>query len=888
MKTLILLVLSTSFLRISHQAAHAAPLDTASVPRVEIRAIRLTEQVAVDGILSEPVWHDAPVCSTFVQRDPVEGGRPTERTEVRIAYDDAALYVAGRLYDSAPDSIVARLNRKDAQLSSDVFGFLVDPYYDRRSGFYFALDAAGTLYDGVLYNDDWDDNSWDGVWEGKVQRDNQGWTAEIRIPFSQLRFHEKQIYVWGVNFRRDIARKNESDYIVFTPKNGSGFVSRFVDLTGIHDILPPHQVEILPYVTTKAEYLRHDTGDPFHDGSKYTQGLGADIKVGLGSNLTLDATINPDFGQVEVDPAVVNLSDVETFFDEKRPFFIEGSTTFRFGRGGANNYWNFNWWEPTLFYSRRIGRAPQRSIADSVDFSDVPSGTRILGAAKLTGKADGNWNIGTIHAVTARERADLQISGQRSRMEVEPLTYYGVFRGQKEFNEGRQGLGLLSTVTTRQFADDQLRDEIDSKAFVLGTDGWTYLDDDKAWVFTGWAAASHVLGNTTRMIELQRNSQHYFQRPDARHVSVDSSATSITGYAGRFYLNKQRGNFFFNSSLGFIDPKFEVNDLGFLGRTDIINTHIGAGYQWVEPCELYKRIEAVWAAFRSYDFGGNIIWEGLFARGFIEFPNAYWMGLNLAYNPQTINNGRTRGGPLTLNPPGYQVDLEFQSDGRKDIVLQASGGTYQSNWERSWVVNASIEWRPASNVSVSVGPGLERNIEYSQWVDRFDDPSATATFGRRYVFAVLNQTTVSANIRLNWTFTPKLSLQLFLQPLISANDYHDFRELARPGSYDFNTYGTGGSTIALHGGGYQADPDGNGPVAHLSFPNPDFNFKSLRGNAVLRWEYLPGSTLYFVWTQTRSESDNNSDFQFDRSVHQLLDTTPDNIFLIKLSYWWNK
>src|SRR5574341_2271739 len=347
---------------------YAGATDTITTTKIKVEAIRLASPIAVDGILSEPVWQNGPGVSQFTQRDPNEGMPPTHQSLVHLAYDDEAIYIGARMFDSAPDSIIARLGRRDAELTSDMFAFFIDSYYDRRSGFYFCLNAAGTMYDGVLYNDEWDDNSWDGVWEGKAKIDEQGWMAEMRIPYSQLRFKKQEQLIWGVNLRRDIARNNERDYLVFTPKNGSGFVSRFADLVGITNVDPPRRFEVLPYVTTKAEYTQHLPGNPFNDGSKYLPGAGADFKLGLGSNLTVDATVNPDFGQVEVDPAVVNLSDVETFFQEKRPFFIEGASIFNFGRGGSNNYWGFNWGDPQFFYTRRIGRAPQGSLEGDYEY----------------------------------------------------------------------------------------------------------------------------------------------------------------------------------------------------------------------------------------------------------------------------------------------------------------------------------------------------------------------------------------------------------------------------------------------------------------------------------------------------------------------------------------
>ncbi|HVO72765.1 MAG TPA: DUF5916 domain-containing protein [Ignavibacteriaceae bacterium] len=877
MKTALLLFLAAAGEILALQS------DTVRMPAAKVEAFRLTQTIKIDGLLNDEAWQNLPRINDFTQKEPTEGIKPTEMTSVMIAYDDNAIYIGARMYDSSPDSIMARLARKDVDAQSDIFGVFFDPYYDKRSGYYFALNAAGSYYDGVLYNDDWDDNTWDGVWEGKVNIDEKGWTAEMRIPFSQMRFQEKDNYVWGINFRRDICRKNERDYLVYIPKTESGFVSRFKDLVGINHIRRSGNLEILPYITTKAEYSLPDQNNPFNHGSKYTPGIGADLKYNLGSNLALNATINPDFGQVEIDPAIINLSDVETYFNEKRPFFVEGSTIFNFGFGGARNYWSFNWGNPNFFYSRRIGRVPQGSLPDNTDYTDVPLGTHIIGAAKLTGKIDGDWNVGAIQSVTSREFARIQTAGNKSRLEVEPLTYYGIVRAQKEMNEGKQAIGFISTVTVRDFNDNRLRDEINSGAYTFGIDGWTFLDSSKTWVVSGWTGMSHLTGNNQRMIDLQENSLHYFQRPDASYLNVDSTATSLTGFSGRINLNKQKGNFFFNSAVGFISPKFDVNDVGFFWQSDVINSHIGAGYSWTEPKDFYHYMEMGGALFRSYDFGGDIIWQGVFHFGYIQFANYYTANWSLAYNPETINNRKTRGGPLSKNPPGYEIDLSLGSDSRESWVLSTNGNTYQSKDQNWWNTGFTIEYKPSSNISVSINPFLEGNIQYAQYVDVFDDPYAVNTYGKRYLFAEMNQKTFGAGIRLNWTFTPKLSLQVYMQPLISCADYNHFKELAAPRTYSFDKFDISSEDNATT----RIDPDKSGPASEFSFDNPDFSYKSLRGNAVLRWEYLPGSVVYFVWTQTRSDSEDMGIFRFNHSVDRLLDAHPDNIFIVKFTYWLN-
>ena len=859
--------------------------DSGNNPKkTSVNAFRVTQPVTIDGKLDEIFWKNSHEITGFIQRDPDEGKPATEKTIVWVCFDDDAIYIGARMFDSSPDSIVARLVRKDNYSNSDQFMAFFDPYNDKRSGYYFGLTAAGTIKDGVLYNDDWDDDDWDAVWEGKVNIDDKGWTAEMRIPFSQMRFNLSKDNVWGINFKRNISRNNEYDYLSYVPKKESGFVSHFVALKGLNDITPQNKLEIVPYVTAKSTFTQQQAGNPFNDGSSFLSDVGLDLKYGLGSNLTLNATINPDFGQVEIDPAVINLSDAETFFSEKRPFFVEGSSVFNFGQGGAKSYWGFNFSNPDFFYSRRIGRSPQGSLPN-YDYVDQPSGTHILGAAKLTGKI-GEFNLGAISAVTKREFAEIDLVGNKSSIEVEPLTYYGVLRGQKDFNEGKQGLGFISTLSTRSFSDNRLRDEINSSAFMGGIDGWTFLDESKTWVTTGWLSMSSIHGNSKRILDVQQNYTHYFQRPDLDAVNLDSNATSMTGLAGRIFLNRQKGNFFFNSAFGFITPKYDVNDLGFMRRTNILNAHVGGGYSWNDPKDFYRYMELGGAVFRSYDFDGNKISDGVFHYGFIRFNNYYSINWNFAYNPETVNNSATRGGPLMINLPGYQVSFNLNSDSRNNWTAGLNYFLYkQTDGANSWNLGTNLSFRPASNIYLSIGPYLSKNNNNAQYIGTYSDSYATNTYGNRYVFGELNQTTFSANIRLNWTFTPNLSLQLFVQPLISTGKYTNYKELARPKSFDFNIYGNNGSTF--DNTNYIADPDGSGPASPIDIGKQDFKFSSLRGNAVLRWEYNPGSVLFFVWTQTRTGFENNGDFQFGKSFNNLFDLHPDNIFLIKFTHWFN-
>jgi hypothetical protein len=881
-------LLSFVFLFILAEQLQAAAEGT---PLKKFNALRVDESIVIDGILSEDIWK-SPGYTNFIQQDPENGKPASLRSEVWFAYDDEAVYLGGRFYDDHPDSIMARLVRRDFIWGdpSDGCVLYLDSYNDKRSGYFFYVSAAGALADGLIDNDVKmpNDLTWDAVWDGAANIDSEGWSAEMRIPYSQLRFREEEAQLWGINVERFISRRVETDMISHTPRNETGFASRFTELTGIKGIKPVSRIELLPYVTGKAEYTGSNPGNPFNSGSKYTPNVGLDIRAGLSNSLTLNATINPDFGQVEVDPAVVNLSDVEYSFQEKRPFFTEGVTVYSFGNGGITNNASFNWVNPNLVYSRRIGRHPQGRLPQ-YDYADMPEGTRILGAAKISGQIFDDWKIGTIHALTNREYARIDAGGIRSDVEVEPLSYYGVFRTQRDFNSGQQGFGILSTYVNRFFKDESLNNSINGNAVVAAADAYTFLDDNRTYVISGWGGLSRVSGTEDRMIALQQNSGHYFQRPDASHLNVDTSITSMTGYAGRVQINKNRGQFVFNSAAGFVSPKFEINDMGYNPYSDLINMHFMASYRWLEPTSYYRQTGISAAAYASYDFGGYKTYQGYYLGTFFTHTSHNGINLNFNYYPKSFNARRTRGGPLTLNPVSRSFNANINTDFRKDWVLYA--GSYGRFGEdlNNFSSYVNVELKVTPTLTVAVGPRDSRSISAAQWVGAYNDPEAADTYGRRYIFARLDQKIFAAEIRTDWIINPRLSFQVYLQPLIASGNYTDIKMLQRGKSYDFTLYGEEGSSIekqTLASGQtvYRIDADGAGPSQTRTIGNPDFNYISLRGNAVLRWEYISGSTLYLVWTQSRENYLSTGDFDFRDSVSDMFTIHPDNIFMLKLTY----
>jgi hypothetical protein len=838
-------------------------------PHAPIHAIRLTGSINVDGVLNEPVWSEGEPITGFYQQDPDQGAPCSQRTEARVAYDNDAIYIGVWAYDAHPDSIVARLTRRDVSVPSDRVCVYLDPYHDKRSGYYFIINTAGTKFDGTMSNDGIEDASWDGVWDAKLHRDSQGYTAEFRIPYSQLRFRGGESMVWGFNIRRVIVRRTEMSYLAYQPRNESGFVSRWPDLVGLDAVHTSRALEVLPYVTGKGAYQHHDPADPLHDGHDTNSDVGLDLRTNLGSGLTLNATANPDFGQVEVDPAVVNLTDVETYFQEKRPFFVEGSSNFRFGNEGASDYWNFNWPEPTFFYSRRVGRAPQGGWPDNAQYGDVPVGTTIAGAAKITGKIRPGVNFGTLHAITTREIGTFYGAPGHFTSEVEPPTYYGVLRTLKEFPERRYGLGLMGTAVARQFDDPVLEPQLNKTSFMGGMDGWAYLDKNKAWIVSGYGALTQVTGTAARITALQTSAVHYYQRPDNHSVEVDSTATSLSGGVARLWLNKERGRVISNSAIGIVTPGFDQNDIGFESYADVINAHTVLGYKWSEPGKIKRYFDVKFSAFAGMDNDGVRSTRGFWNGGYAQFMNNWQMNWWASVDPTSLSYRTTRGGPRMELPTSNDVGFWLGTDNSKKWYYEIQFDRYsrESAGTIEWSTYPYVEWKPSSNIVISAGPSYDLLQNDAQYVTQYDDPAMTPTYGRAYVFSNLRQETVAMNFRLNWAVTPNISLQTYVQPYITSGNYRDFKSLAEPGTYTFAPVSDGTVEGALGG-------------------NPDFNYRSLRGNAVFRWEYMSGSTFYLVWTQAREDVVSDGSFNFHDDMKAIANAPKDNIFLAKVSYYF--
>jgi hypothetical protein len=873
-------------------ASNAAPKSTTVLAAHSMRASRLGGSITLDGKLDEPAWRSAVPSSDFTQSYPKVGAKPTDSTEVRVLYDDAALYVGVRMYDSRPDSIAAQLARRDASgIYSDWLHVMVDSYRDRRTSFRFSVNPRGVQKDVLEYDDrNGEDINWDAVWQVATRIDSLGWVAEYRIPFSQLRFGGSPTgaeRVWGFQIMRDVARRNERDSWSPWKTTDPGFVSYEGDLAGLVDIARPSRLEVLPYVSTKLTRAPGDPANPFYKANDAKPSAGADLKYGLPGGLTLTATVNPDFGQVEVDPAVVNLSAYETFFPEKRPFFVEGANIFNIGSiNGGPGYGN-----QQIFYSRRIGRTPQRFVNGV--YVDAPDATTIIGAGKLTGKV-GPWTIGLLNALTAEETADvIDASNVETSTPVEPLTNYFAGRVRREMRGGNTILGFGGTAVNRDLGNDVFKNLLRSSADVGSLD-FEHRWHNKQWSLTGAFAKSLIEGSQPVITSAQQSSARYYQRPDADYLSVDPTANSLDGYSAKLGLNKS-GTWAMGATAKAISPGYEVNDLGFMGRVDYRNLGISGSYNNTDAGKILRGYGLFLGTNHAWNYGNDKIWTSIFNQITLNFSNLWSFYTGMEYDPSAIDDRLTRGGPVGRQPTQWGQWIEIDTDQRGTLSYSLNADYFgDTNHGYAKDISTGVTIRPSSSVLVTITPAVNLLHNTIQFVSASTDALASSTFGRRYVFSDLYQTTVSATTRVDWTLSPLLSFQLYAQPFASSGRYKGFKELATPGTQDYVVYGRdNGSTIAPvvdpesgNTQSYTIDPDGAGVAPSFSVGNPDFRTHSLRGNAVVRWEYRPGSALYFVWQQERSDFQPfEGEFRARRETSAIFGR-PSNVFLVKATYWF--
>ncbi|MEO7457257.1 MAG: DUF5916 domain-containing protein [Gemmatimonadaceae bacterium] len=818
-------------------------------------AVRAERAPAIDGKEADDIWRTAPATTDFLEFMPREGKEPRFKTEFKVAYDDRSLYVFVRAYDSHPDSIMTALTRRDVRGPSDQLKVMIDSYNDRRSGFEFAVNPDGVKRDYAMYNDSQEDGAWDGIWDAATRIDSLGWTAEFRIPFSQLRYSTKQEHTFGFAIWRDIERyKERTSWPLYRPTQ-SGISSQLGYLGGVRDITPFHRLEIVPYAVAKNSSITRPSAtsaSPYDRTQAFS--AGADLKYGITPNLTLDATVNPDFGQVEADPSVVNLSAFETFFQERRPFFIEGTGLYSFGI----NCSSVNCGGEGLFYSRRIGRSPQLYGR----YADVesPNTTPIIGAAKLTGRVGKGLNVGVLEAVTGRVRGTLDRT-------TEPRTNYTVLRSVQELRGGATSVGIIATAVNRSldsWSDNFLRRD----AYAYGGN-LTHRFGKSRYELTANATRSLVRGSAQSIASTQLSSVHLYQRPDAG-LTYDPTRTSLGGDEEQVTLGKFGGNMIhWQSAYDRRSEGFEINDLGFLQRANQQTFSNWMQLGWRKPTRLYRSATANFNAWGFWTINGLQTERAVNSNWHLNLANNMWLHAGATHSRlgETYCDNCARGGPAVRRSPQLTGFVGWQGDDRGHFVPGVFFNFGRSDDGRGGYtdINPTLTIIPMSQLQLELSADFFRNRDNTQWLGNFADASGVT----HYAFARLVQDQRSVGIRASYTATPTLSLQLYAAPFVSRGEYSAVRELSatpRASSYDarYATY---------------APPAGT---------SMGFDVLQLRSTSVARWEFRPGSTVFAVWTHGRDGFDPHfRERGFRDEYNDLFALHPVNTFLVKLAYWLN-
>ena len=859
--------------------------DSTTVVRKKIYVTKSIEQTmppVVDGILTDEAWNLVEWAGDYIEFQPDENTPPSQQTKFKIVYDSKNLYIGVRCYDSEPDKIVKRLSRRDG-FEGDWIEFNIDSYHDKRTSFSFSVTAAGVKGDEFVSNNgnNWDE-SWNPIWYTKTNIDDEGWTAELRIPLSQLKFGKEDEQVWGLQSTRRFFRAEERSLWQRKPIDTPGWVSEFGELHGLKNIEPQNQLEIQPYTVTSAETYEAEDGNPFRDGNENDITVGLDAKIGVTNDLTLDLTVNPDFGQVEADPSAIALDGFQIFFREQRPFFVENKNIFDFrvSRSEAGDTFGFD----NIFYSRRIGRSPQGSPNTSDgEFVDQPDNTPIIGAAKFSGKTKNGWAIGILESVTAKKYALIRNEiGDERREVVEPLTNYFVGRLQKDFNNRNSYIGGIFTATNR----DNLTQELDflhKSAFTGGID-FKHQWNERDWYVGGNITFSHVSGSEEAIKNTQESITHLFQRVGADHVALDSTRTSLAGSGGNVQIGKVgNGHWKFESGATWRSPELELNDIGFQRQADDIRHYTWIGYQTLKPDSTFRRVGINYNHWSAWDFNGNHNVLRFNTNSWQNWKNNWFSNLGATVSPIQYSNFALRGGPRLRQSSGINMWNSVSTDRRKKLrfsMFQRGSKAFDNSY-RFYYVEAGVTYQPINALRVSAFPSLSTNNDKLQFIDNFDDVNGSP----RYLNGHIEQRTLSMSLRLNYTINPNLTIQYWGQPFISRGRYSNFKHISNPIAkrFDdrFQLYSDDQVTFADDT--YSIDENLNG-IEDFSFNNPDFSFIQFRSNLVIRWEYIPGSEIFLVWSQDVSQNGDPSEGLLSSLGDNIFGQKPQNIFLLKATY----
>ena len=867
--------LLVSFLLISAVYAKDNSKDTLTTPvskplRVYTTTRMTTAKPVIDGKLNDACWKTGEWGGDFTQWIPKEGAKPSQETQFKILYDDKNLYVAIRAFDKEPEKISRKAGRRDEFIGEQA-GVNFDSYHDRRTGFEFSVTAAGQKIDLILTNPMVGDMDWNAVWYVKTGLEDSAWVAEYEIPLSQLRYSNNREQVWGLHVWRWIDRlSEESDWEPQT-STSPGMLYLFGELHGIKDLPKSRRIEIMPYTLGKLKTFEKVPQNPFaKNGNSFMGNMGLDAKIGLSSNFTADLTINPDFGQVESDPSVMNLSAFETLYEEKRPFFLEGKNIFKFELGDAN-----------LFYTRRIGHTPvYHPELGANQYLDYPDNTSILSAVKISGKSKNGLAVGVLHSLTAGENAQLSTNGVKRDLRVEPLTSYTVGRVQQDFNEGTTVLGGIFTATNR-FINDQYLEFQNRNAFTGGID-LLHQWNQKEFYVDAKIVGSTINGSAEAIRNLQLSSARYYQRPDVNHLIYDPTRTQLSGQGGRIKIGKgSKGLWRYFTEINWLSPGLDLNDIGFMQMADLISQETEISYFVNKPVSIFRTYSVALNQSNNWDYGFNYLNSGLKFTSSFEFLNRWKISPSVHYTNEGFDNRFLRGGGSMLLPALWEGSLSLQSDASKKFYAKLSANhevAGKDNYRNSEVeVTATVI--PYNVLKLSASINYSENMDNLQYVE-----TKVLNNTNKYILSRLNQKTLGATFRIDYNISPEISIQYYGSPFASVGKYSELKEVTNPraDAYAdrFAMLNTQFSDNAYHVSA------SNGTPAY-SVSNPDFTFNQFRSNLVFRWEYRPGSQLFFVWGNERTGWKNDSNTSVGKAINQLKNASPTNIFLIKLSYWFS-
>ena len=829
-----------------------------------------TARPTIDGVLNDECWKTGEWAGDYTQWIPKEGAKPTQPTQLKIMYDDKNLYVALRAFDNEPSKISRKAGRRD-ELTGDMMGVTFDSYHDHRTGFEFIVTASGQKVDDILTNPMVTDMNWNAVWYAKTGMEDSAWVAEFEIPLSQLRYSSEHDQVWGLHAWRWLDRLSEESDWEIQSSTGPGMLYQFGEIHGIKGLPKSQRIEIMPYALGKLKTFEKVPQNPYaKNGNSVLGSFGLDAKIGISSNFTADLTINPDFGQVESDPSVMNLTAFETFYEEKRPFFLEGENIFQFELGDAS-----------LFYSRRIGHAPvYRPGLGSNEFLKYPDNTSILGAIKISGKSSDGLAIGVLQSLTANENALLFSGGKERKIRVEPLTNYTVARVQQDYNEGNTVLGGIVTSTNR-FINNPYLEFLNQNAFSGGID-FLHQWNDKEFYLDTKLIASTINGSTDAISNLQLSSARYFQRPDAGYLKYDSTRTQLSGQGGRMKIGKgSKGLWRYSCELNWRSPGLDLNDMGYMQSADIVSEETELSYFVNKPVSIFRTYSVGLHQSNNWDYGMNYLHSGLFFTSSWEFLNRWGISPSVHYLTEGLHNSMLRGGQSMLLPSQWEGTLSIYSDHSKKfhagINADRSVAGNDNYTNTTLGINATVI--PVNVLKISASLNYSENEDNLQYVE-----TKILNGSNTYILAHLSQKTLGATFRIDYNISPELSIQYYGSPFASVGEYSALKEVTNPKAPEYAARFMLLNT-SLSNNVYKVEAH-NGTPAY-SVNNPDFTFNQFRSNLVFRWEYKPGSQIFLVWGNERTDWQNESNEKVGKALTRLSKVLPNNIFQIKLNYWFS-